>query len=376
MHVAHGTSTGGLLAAALSAPHVLGPWTARRLSRARDGRRTLAVAYLGYAVALAAGTLAVGRFPIVVALCAVVLAGTCGPLLTGGLSSRLTGIAGPGDRAQRRAQGWDTLTYSVGGTGGPAVVAALATTAGPLAAMLGLSVMAAAGAALTLTLPRSPAASPSAPPGVRAGLAMLVTHPALRRVTTMTMLSALPLGALPVIAVALGPRLSDRPGTAATLTVAYGLGNLAGALFVTLVPLRGEPDVLALRLFLALAVATALAAFAPTYPVALAAFALIGLGNATSFTATLAARSAYSPPAARAQVFVTSAALKIAIASAGTAAAGAAAGLGGRLLLLTAGAITTAAVLAATCDLVMTRRRTIRCTVTDVTAAVRTPGPR
>ena len=359
LHVRNAAAAGGLLAATLSAPHLVGPWLAYRLDRSRDSRRLLAAAYLLYAAALATGSLAVGRVPLVAALLAVAIAGCCGPLLTGGLSSRLAGIRGSGGRAPHREQGWDALTYGLGGTAGPALVAGMAALFSPLAALLGLSCAATIAAVLTLTLPpeRSGRSAAARTPGVRVGMSLLVTHGPLRRVTVMTMLGALGLGALPVTAAVVGPHLTARPGAAATLTVAYGLGNLGGSLLVTIFPLRGEPDVLALRLFAALASATAVCAFAPSYPSALAGFALIGVSNSTSFTATLAARSAYAPPAARAQVFVTSAGLKIALASVGAATAGAAAGIGGRALLLIAAAITATAVLIAVADRVITRRQ-------------------
>ncbi|GLY81903.1 MFS transporter [Actinoallomurus iriomotensis] len=351
-------AAGGVLAAALSAPHLLGPWTARRLERARDARRLLAGAYLLYAAALAAGAVALGRLPLAPAVGAVAVAGCCGPLLTGGLSSRLPAIVG--GRADGRPQGWDALTYSIGGTAGPAVVAGLAALSGPLSAVFGLAGAAAAGAVLTLTLPRGPASGRTRVPdgayGMRAGLRVLTAHAGLRRVTIMTLLSALALGALPVIAALFGPHLSDRPGAGATLTVALGLGNLAGALLVTVFPLRADPDALARRLFTLLAVATALCAAAPAYGFALAGFAFIGVGIATSFTATLAARTRYAPPSAHAQVFVTSAGLKIAVSSAGAALTGIAAGLGGRVLLLLAAAVTASAVLVALADRVFTER--------------------
>ncbi|WP_103352225.1 hypothetical protein [Amycolatopsis sp. CA-128772] len=91
-------AAGGLLVAALNAPHLVGPWLAARLDRAQDRRRLLAAAYLVYGVALAAGALALGRFPTVVPIAAVAIAGACGPLLTGGLSSVLGDLgAGAGD---------------------------------------------------------------------------------------------------------------------------------------------------------------------------------------------------------------------------------------------------------------------------------------
>src|SRR5215210_8210018 len=53
-HLAHGARTGGLLAAGLTAPHLLGPWVARRLDRAADGRTVLAAAFALYGLALGA----------------------------------------------------------------------------------------------------------------------------------------------------------------------------------------------------------------------------------------------------------------------------------------------------------------------------------
>jgi MFS family permease len=87
-----------------------------------------------------------------------------------------------------------------------------------------------------------------------------------------------------------------------------------------------------------------LCALAPDYGLAFAAFALVGALNAPFITATLASRARYSPPQARAQVFVSMAPLKVAAASAGTAAAGAALPwaralliVGAAMILVTAG---------------------------------------
>ncbi|GAA0342078.1 MFS transporter [Actinoallomurus spadix] len=352
-------ATGGLLAGALSAPHLLGPWTARRLDHARDARWVLAAAFLVYAAALAAGSLLLGRAPVWTAVAAVAAAGCCGPLLTGGLSSRLPGTSGADGKARRRAQGWDALTYGIGGTAGPAAVAGLAGLFGPLTAMLALSGAAAlaAGLAPTLSLERSNNASADPAPGVLAGIGVLVGAAPLRRVTTLTLLGALGMGALPVIAAVLGPHLTGRPGAGATLTVAYGLGNLGGSLLATIFPLRGEPERLALRLFAAVAVTFVLGALAPGFALTLVAFALVGVANALSFTATLTARTAYAPVTARAQVFVTSAGLKVAVSSAGSAAAGAMAGLGGRTLLLLCSGVGVAALLSAGADRLACDRR-------------------
>jgi len=71
----HGPAIGGLLAAGLTAPHALGPWVARRLDLARDGRRFLAWSFVGYGLALCAGGLALGHVPVPVVLVLVVVAG-------------------------------------------------------------------------------------------------------------------------------------------------------------------------------------------------------------------------------------------------------------------------------------------------------------
>ncbi|MEV5717613.1 MFS transporter [Amycolatopsis mediterranei] len=338
-------ATGGLLVAALTAPHLVGPWLAVRLDRARDRRRLLALAYLVYGVALTAGALAAGRLPTASALAAVAVAGACGPLLTGGLSSVLDDL-GPG----RRGRGWDALTYGLGGTAGPATAATLTALAGPLEAVLALAVAAVTAGALVVTLPPAGRAHPGEAAGLRAGLAVLVRRGPLRRVTLLTVLAAVELGALPVVAVRFGAELHGTAAAGATLTVSYGAGSLLGSALVTAWPLRGEPEVLATRLFAAMAAATAMSAFAPAYAVAIAGFAALGVLNAMSFTATLSARGTYAPASAQAQVFVTSAGLKVTSAAAGAALAGAASGLGGRALLLAAAAATGLAVVAAWVD--------------------------
>lgn len=88
----------------------------------------------------------------------------------------------------------------------------------------------------------------------------------------------------------------------------------------------------------------AVCAVAPTYTAALAAFAVAGGAVAPLFAATLAARSRHVPAGARAQVFVTMAGLKMAMASAGSALAGVAAGSGPRPAIAGAALLTLLAV--------------------------------
>jgi hypothetical protein len=350
-HVAGGARTGGLLAAGLTAPHLLGPLLARRLDTARDGRGVLAAAFAVYGAALAGAAVLLDGGALAPAAALVVVAGVCGPLLTGGLSSRLGSVAAGDPRARRRAEGFDAITYGVAGSAGPAAVAAVAALTSPLAALLALAGSAAVAAVVTLTLPADRGATGGAEalaPG--AALRAIAGSGPLRRIGAATMLTAFGGGALSVIAVLLARDLGARPGAGATLVAAFGLGNLAGSLLVTAFPLRGDPERLALRWAVAIAAGFGLCALAPSRTLAIAAFALAGAPNAPFIAATLAARSEHAPPGARAQVFVWMAGTKVAMGAAGAAIAGATAGAGPRALLAGAAAIALAGTAGAALD--------------------------
>lgn len=125
----------GMLGAAIIAPHLLGPFIARRLDTADDGRRIIAISALAHGLLLgAAGLLLPVTWTVVPALL-LVLSGVFGPMLTGGVSSRLPSIAGPSQKSQRRAQSWDVASYGVSGTLGPAVVVAFSVAALPIYAV-------------------------------------------------------------------------------------------------------------------------------------------------------------------------------------------------------------------------------------------------
>ncbi|WP_425860841.1 MFS transporter [Arthrobacter sp. TWP1-1] len=314
----------GILGACITAPHLFGPLIARRLDTARDGRTVIAWACMAHGITLAAAVLLYPvTWPIIPGLL-LVASGLVGPLLTGGISSRLAAIAGSDRISQRRAQGWDVATYGIGGTIGPSLVAAVSAWANPGLAALLLAGSTFVAAAVVRLLPYSPpAAVPSEVPRPGQTLLMMVSSGPLRRTLYMTSVIALAVAALPITAVASTGELRVEPAAAGILTAAYGLGGLLGSAGVMIRPMRTDADSLMTWLGAAVGAALCGAAFAGTFPAAVAAYCFVGILNSYFFAATLAARSEYAPAAARGQVFIWIGASKITAGSAGTALAGA-----------------------------------------------------
>lgn len=312
----------GLLGASITAPHLLGPFVARSLDSCRDGRVLIAWACIVHGTTLAAAVL---LFPAAWPATGVLLvaSGLVGPLLTGGISSRLPAIAGPDQTSQRRAQGWDVATYGIGGTVGPSIVAAVSAWAGATAAALILAAATLVAAAVVRLLPYAPpAAGSTGSPGPVRTLRLMAATGRLRRMLYLTVTVAFSVAALPLAAVASAAMFQVQPAAAGVLTAAYGLGGLAGSALVMVRPLRGDADRLVTRLAGLVAAALAMAALSGSFMPAVAAYAAAGVLNSYFFAATLAARSEFVPPQVRGQVFVWVGALKIAAGSAGTAAAG------------------------------------------------------
>jgi MFS family permease len=339
----------GALAACITAPHLLGPFVGRRVDTAADGRRVIATACVLYAVALAAAVLTWQTVPALLTGVLVAAAGACGPLLTGGISSRLPAIVGPDRHTQRRAQGWDVATYGIGGTVGPSVVAALSGWLSPAAALLALAVPVLVASVCVLRLPLRPPAhggDADAVPRPWPTLAVMARHGRLRRTGYTTMIVAAGMASLPVTAVHLTTVFGVGAAAAGVLTASYGMGNLVGSVAVMLRPLRGDPDRLMRILAATVVLGLVAVVLSPRFGVAVAAYGIAGALNAAFFAATLAARTEYAPQHARAQVFIWVAALKIASGAAGTALAGALTGFDARVPVIVGALLILAAVLA------------------------------
>lgn len=324
--LAHGSGqpgwVSGLLGASITAPHLFGPFIARRLDTAKDGRKVIAASAVAHGVLFGVAALLLPVAWVIIPALLLIISGLFGPMLTGGVSSRLPSIAGPSQKSQRRAQSWDVASYGISGTLGPAVVAAVSATTGPLLATLMLAGAAIIGGGAVLALPRQhPVADPGAVPSPVKTLGIIVRSGALRRTLGLTVVVAFSVAVLPIYAVAIAPGLGGA-ALAATLVAGYGVGNLAGSALLMMWPLRGDADRLTMLLASGVAITLAIVIPMPNLATAIAAFTLAGIANAFFFAATLAARSEYAPAESRGQVFIWVGALKIAAGSAGTATAG------------------------------------------------------
>jgi MFS family permease len=341
-----GALVGGLLAAALTVPHVCGGWLGGVVDRAHDVRRPLAAGCALYAVALGSAVGLVVAGWLWIAGVALLVAGLCGPLLTGGLSSLVAGLGA----ARDRAHGFDAVTYAVAGSAGPAVVAGLAVAVSPAVGLWTVGALVLFAAALIRFLPVAPhdRRPPERPRG--SAVALLLTVRPLRRVMLTTLAAAATGGAIAVAAVLLAVDLSGDGSRGAWLICALGLGNLAGSLVVVARPLHGDAVRRSLVFAAALGMGYLLVGAAPSYPAAVAAFAVVGVLTAPWVTATLDARGEHAPPGRRGQVFAAMAGWKIAAASAGSALAGAAAGLGPRPIIVIGAVVTLVCVSVAAWD--------------------------
>ncbi|MEU2390901.1 MFS transporter [Streptomyces sp. NPDC007369] len=336
---------GAFVLTAWLAPHVLAaPLAGVAAGRSRRPRLFHVGALAGFTSAVAALAVLLGRAPLPVVLAAAVLGGSCGPMVTGGMSSLVAGLAPAGPRRDR-AYGWDASTYNAAAVTAPAVVGLVAAVGSAAPAMAVLALAGALAAALTATLPfggASPggpghtrAASPAAPVGSRAGLgsglAALWRVRELRAITSATTLAFAGLGCLTTTSVLLAGRLGS-PGAGGVLMTAFAVGALAGSL--TLGRLAGaEPGRLARWAMAGTGLALGAAAFSPSVAAAAVLYAVAGVCDGPLLTATLRIRADHAPDAVRTQVFTLGAGLKMTAASAGAALVGLAADAPPQLLL-------------------------------------------
>ncbi|MEU6300077.1 MFS transporter [Streptomyces erythrochromogenes] len=325
-HRLGGAAQGALILAAWMAPHVLAaPLAGALAARARRPGLFYAGALAGFAGAIAALAVCVGRLPAPAVLLIAAVGGCCGPVVSGGLSSLLSLISSPGPERDR-AYALDASVYNAAAVAGPATAGLAAAAAGPGTAVAVLAVAAAGAAALVCLLPVNSAPAERADPGdVRrdlvAGLTAVWHSRELRAITAATCLAFTGLGALTTTAVLLaGSR--GQSGGGGWLMTAFAVGALAGSLTLARLRPTATSTLLALTGMAGTGLALAAAPLAPTLPLCATAFAAAGVFDGLLLTATLRLRAEHAPQEQRTQVFTIGAGLKISAAALGAALVG------------------------------------------------------
>ncbi|MGC4759025.1 MFS transporter [Micromonospora trifolii] len=322
-------AVGGTLVATLLLPHVVAaPLVGALVDRSRRPAAVLAGAIAVFAGALAAPVALLGHAPLWQTYLVLAMAGCCGPALTGGLTSQLATLAGPGHEA--RAFALDSLSYNVAGMAGPATVGLVAAVASPSTAILALALAAGLGALgiASLRLRASDdAAEQTRPGGLFQGARAIVRDPALRTITLATSFGQLGLGGMAVVATTLAAA-AHQPTRAGLLLSVTAAGAFVGSLLWVWRPMPASraPRV-TLWAMVAVGVPLALAATVPSLPLATALFGLSGLFSGPFAAALFLARSQLAAEAVRTQVFTIAAGLKVAAAAIGVGLLGLAADL-------------------------------------------------
>jgi Major Facilitator Superfamily len=339
-------AAGGLLVAALLAPHVIAaPLVGALADRSRHPDRLIAMAALGFAGSLAGTAAAFSRAPLWVVLVLLLAGGCCGSTLTGVLSSRLPAVVEPSRLP--RAFGVDSLTYNLAGILGPAVAAVVAGRASAAVGTYALAGSAAVGASLLPVLASGRPANADQESGVPtsqarpdplAGIRILGRDRVLGTVTAATSVGQLGGGALPVIAAVLAQRQYGA-AWAGWLLSAGAAAALLGSLAWTWRPApAARAPVVVLAGLVGVGLPLAAAAGASSAFAVAALFALSGLFQGPLFGALLTTRERQAPRPLHAQVFAVGAGAKMTASAAGAALGGALAGAPTAVQLLLAGA--------------------------------------
>ncbi|MGW4202636.1 MFS transporter [Streptomyces sp. NPDC004726] len=343
-----------LLAGIMIAAAVGGPLFGVLLDRSARPGALLAGALAGYAVALIAILLGLGRIPIGVTVLIAVFAGLLGPALAGGWTSQLPRVVPPA--ALPRANALDAMTFNAAGLLGPALAGAVAHLAGAGAGVVVAAVLVALALPVALTLPgaagRVPvpsttSTSTSAVPtnssasstssdssgftassisaDLAAGFRAVARVRPLARATAVSVISCAGQGMLIACAPLLGERVLGGAGQGTVLLSGVALSALVANALLARAPAPGagplSPDAILGWSTVLLASALALAATARPVPLAIAVV-LIGIGEGPQLTALFAIRHREAPERLRGQVFTTGASLKLSGFAIGAALAG------------------------------------------------------
>jgi MFS family permease len=315
----------GALSASLTLPHILGPVYGRWLEKSNNGYLVIAIACLLFTICFQLFIFSIKWHHLWLGFVSLMLSGACASFMMGGLSTQLNHLVSDALLVKRKAQSWDTLTYGIGLTAGPMLVAVMTSQFSmEFATTFVMSLPVFAG--LILLLISKPDmlknANMIAVPSFQQVVTMLWQTPALKKTLFMTAGAAFAVAALHVIAVYYSEAFKQGPESGALLVTLYGVGCLIGAMGLVFKPMKKDALTLLNRVGCLLVLSLFLLAFSTSITFSMFTFCLCGVVNSVFFAATIAARTEYSPSQGAAQIYMWIAAAKITAASFGAFLAG------------------------------------------------------
>jgi len=344
------------VAAMTLATGLAGPFVGACLDASRSPRRLTGMAMAWMALAMIAMGPAANESNGVVALLAV-LAGLAAPVVSGGWTSQLPTVVPRAYLA--RATAWDAATYNIAGIVGPGTVGLLGFVVAQSWSISTAGAVMLLAVPLALAVPTHHRALPAeaeraigthdAPRfgrEVLTGLRLLWCNQALRRVTVMTTVGHMGMGAAFVGITLRAVELGLPASRGGILLGCLAAGALVGTVTMGYTSLGNHPDIVVLLGTLALGCGLIATSMLPNATAIGVVLALAGSAEGLLFTGMLSVRHREAPDRYRGQVFTTAARLKI-----GANALGMSVIVllthDGRALLLSAGALQLLAVVSA-----------------------------
>ena len=319
-----GSATSGsyVSAALIGAAAVGGPVLGAIIDRSAHPRRIFVTGMLVLALGLALIDITLGRLvlPIVVAL--AIAAGFGYPVIIGAWTAQLPRLVPP-DRV-RHALSMDATTYSIAAVLAPPVASALVVLNGRAPLWLPITLLLAS--VLVMTRLHLPAAAHAVARthlrhDLRDGMHTLVTRPALRRTTIITVIGFGGTAPFFIAAPVLSQQLTGSLGLTGVILGTFAVGGVLTALWFARHPVRRPDRAVITGTFLSALFLTGVG-LAPTLPILLVFAFLMGASESPLLSAMFQVRSRESPARLQSQVFTTSSSLRMAAFALTSAACG------------------------------------------------------
>lgn len=316
-------TTGSYIVASLTASAAIGgPIVGALIDRARSPRLGFIGAIAVMGIGLATIAVALGHIPVPAVMALAVVAGLGYPALTGAWSAQLPKLVSP-DRITS-AYASDAATYSVAAVVAPPLATALVVVSATAPLWLTVTLLFASMVLLRIVpLPlREPGPHPvTLGQDLRAGLGAIVGRVALRRTAIITTVGFAGQASVFVAAPILAQQVGGSLGFTGVILGVFAVGGVLTAAWFARHPVR-RPDRAIIVSTVLSGIALAAVGLAPTPALLLLAAFAMGATEPPLVSAMFQVRVRESPSRVQAQVFTTSASLRMTAFALATAVCG------------------------------------------------------